>query len=74
MEPELTRGLLESVEYAADAMTEFADVLRRSHKGESGWDSEEIHQQHKDLMTHCFRLECFGKALGASLRQKVESN
>ena len=69
MAPELTRGLLESVEYAAQHMTTQAKTLRDSHHCEAGWDSDEIHAEHKACLQHAWRLECFARSLAVVLRR-----
>ena len=73
MTPELTRGLWESVEFAAQAMRDHARVLRESHRSVDGWDSPEIHAEHKACLVHGYRLECFARSLAVVLwRQERE--
>jgi len=68
MSHELTRGLLESVEYAAQQMTTQARTLRDSHHCGAGWDSEGIHVEHQALLHHAYRLECFARLLAIVLQ------
>ena len=71
MAPELTSGLLESVEFATDQLVEYASVIRDSHKAESGeWDDEKIHAEHRACLQHAYRLECFAKSLAVVLRRE----
>ena len=70
MAPELTKALLESVEFATDQLVEYASVLRDSHKAESGeWDDEKVHAEHRACLQHAYRLECFAKSLAVVLRR-----
>lgn len=70
MAPELTRGLLESVEYAAQHLTTHAKVLRDSNHCEAGWDSEQIHHEHRACLQHAYRLECLARSLAVVLRRQ----
>jgi hypothetical protein len=70
MEPELTKGLLESVEFANDRLADCAAVEKESHCNADGkWDSEEIHEEFQACLRHCFRLECFARSLATVLRR-----
>ena len=71
MAPELTRGLLESIEFAADMLAQHAATLRESHKNQDDvWDSDEIHAEHRACLAHTYRLECFAKSLAVVLRRE----
>jgi hypothetical protein len=71
MEPELTKGLLESVEFATDILAQHAATLRESHESPATeeWDSRELHIEHMKCLTVCFRLECFAMSLAKVLRR-----
>ena len=70
MAPELTRGLLESIEFAADMLANHAATLRESHKNPDGvWDSDEIHAEHRACLAHTYRLECFARSLAVDLHR-----
>ena len=71
MAPELTKGLLESVEFANDILAQHAATLRESHEAkETGeWDSQELRIEHMKCLTNCFRLECFARSLATVLRR-----
>ena len=71
MAPELTKGLLESVEFAADMLAQHAATLRESHKNpDDVWDSEVIHAEHRACLAHTYRLECFARSLAVVLRRE----
>ena len=71
MAPELTRGLLESVEFAADMLAQHAATLRESHKNRDDvWDSDDIHAEHRACLAHTYRLECFARSLAVVLRRE----
>lgn len=69
MTPELTRGLWESVEFAAQSMRDHAMILRESHLSQDGWDSEAIRKEHQACLKHGYRLECFALSLAVVLRR-----
>lgn len=80
MAPELTRGLLESVEYAAQILTEQARTLHASHHGPDGWDEPERGVEAAAARLHAYRLECFARSLAVVLRrgerqrEKIQQN
>lgn len=61
MSPELTRGLLESVEYAAQQLAESERMLR---------DDPQRGVEAAAARLHANRLNCFARAIAVVLRRK----
>ena len=63
MQPELTKSLLESVEFANDRLADCAAVAKESHcNADDVWDSEEIQAEHRACLAHTYRLARLGMA------------